>query len=163
MFSLLSFIYAVSDYSALTIRHFTVAKWIEHTKKLNYTINYKYALFYLPIHNDGKHQLCISNSSKSHSFGNQYPYQLWCFTQHSIWTKMRQTTVDVYFSLLCIFWKLVQKQLVTVLYRLVKEKWEIQQLWWQATDSSFISIECLVSIWLLLHFTICRYYFEWIW
>ena len=39
-------------------------------QKLNYAINYKYALFYLPIHNDGKHQLCISNTGKSHSFGN---------------------------------------------------------------------------------------------
>ena len=63
----------------LIIRHlqfsiFIVAKSMEHTKKLNYTINYKYVLFYLPIHNDGKLQLCISNTSKSHSFGNQYPH-----------------------------------------------------------------------------------------
>ena len=31
MLSLLSFIYAVPDYSALTILHFTVSKWMEHT------------------------------------------------------------------------------------------------------------------------------------
>ena len=98
MLSLLSFIFAVSGYSSLTIRHFIVSKWIEHTKKLHYTINQKYALFYLSIHNDGKHQLCTSNTCKSNSFGNQYPHQLWYFKQHSIWTKMEQSIVDVSIS-----------------------------------------------------------------
>ena len=32
MFSLISFIFAVSGYSALTILHFTVSKSMEHTK-----------------------------------------------------------------------------------------------------------------------------------
>ena len=74
MFSLISFIYAVPDYSALTILHFTAFNSMEHTKKLNYTINAKYVLFYLPIHNDSIHQLCISITCKSHSFENQYPH-----------------------------------------------------------------------------------------
>ena len=68
--SLLSFIYAVSDYSALSILHFTVSNSMEHVNVPNYTINYKYALFYLSIHNDGKHQLCTSNTSKSYSETN---------------------------------------------------------------------------------------------
>ena len=80
MFSLSSFICAVPEYSALTILHFHSIQINGTYQKLNYTINYKYALFYLPIHNDGKLQLCISNTSKSHSFGNQYPSQL-CILQ----------------------------------------------------------------------------------
>ena len=87
----------------LIIQHFQfsifiVSKSMEHVYVPNYTINPKYALFYLSIHNDGKHQLCTSNTSKSYSFGNQYPHYLWCFTQHSIWTKMEQSIVDVSIS-----------------------------------------------------------------
>ena len=63
-------------------------------QKLNYTINYKYVLFYLPIHNDGIHQLCVSNTSKSYSetnilinfdtlnsiqFGPNGTINSWCF------------------------------------------------------------------------------------
>ena len=39
--SLLSFIFAVPDYSALSILHFTVYIWMEHVYVPNYTINNK--------------------------------------------------------------------------------------------------------------------------
>ena len=59
---------------------------------------------------------------------------------------MKQLAVDVFFSLLCIFQELVQKTPRICIALTCQRKWDIQQLLQQATDSSFISIDALVSI-----------------